>query len=685
MSLLAEVQFGREICGDLGFAEEREWLVTNGLGGYASGTVAGTATRRYHALLVAALQPPAKRTVLVNGLDESVRYLESTYSLATNRWASGSISPRGYLHIESFHLEGTKPVWRYALADALLEKRVWMKQGEHCTYIQYTLVRASAPIDIEGKVLLNYRDFHSTTQSDARPFRVEPVPGGLRVVASETAVPFFLKSASAEWSAQHEWYRDFYLPAEHKRGLDDHEDRFFGAQFRSRLQLGDSLTIVLSIEESVELDGEQARSQQSNDDLTLYRVWQAQHARLCSSPADDEPGWLWQLVLAADQFIVRRPVSGQPDGKTILAGYPWFSDWGRDTMIALPGLTLALGRPEVARDILLGYAQYVDRGMLPNTFPDAGEAPQYNTVDATLWYFEAARKYFEATQDLAFVQELFPVLAGIIDAHVNGTRYGIKVDPSDALLFAGTPEVQLTWMDAKVGDWVVTPRTGKAVEVNALWVNALHTIANFAHVLLRPSEGYERLAEKAARAFPKFWNPERDCCFDVIDTPAGTNDASLRPNQVFAVSLPVSPLSPAQQKGIVDAVASHLLTSHGLRSLAPNEAGYKGRYAGGPRERDSAYHQGTVWGWLLGPFALAHHRVYHDPALAQSFLEPLGRTITAGGLGTLGEVFDGDPPFAPGGCIAQAWTVGELFYAWQSLSAAISPAQVQAATQAQSR
>jgi len=682
VSLLAEIQFGREVCGNLEIAESREWLVTNGLGGYASGTVAGTATRRYHGLLVAALQPPGKRTVLVNGTDDSVRYLEATYSLATNRWMSGFISPNGYLQIEGFHLEGLKPVWRYALADALLEKRVWMKQGENTTYVQYTLVRASAPIELEGKVLVSDRDFHSTTRGQTGPLSIDMVDQGLRVIVFEGAAPFYLKSSAASWTPQNEWYRDFFLPAERARGLDDHEDRLYAAQFQSRLQVGDSLTIVFSTEANADLDGEQARALQSTHEWRLFQDWQAQYAKTCASAPDEEPSWLWQLVLAADQFIVCRSSPGDGEGKTVIAGYPWFSDWGRDTMIALPGLTLSPGRPELARGVLLGYARFVDQGMLPNTFPDAGAAPQYNTVDAALWFFEAARKYFEATQDLAFVQELFPTLASVIDFHVHGTRYNIKVDPADALLSAGTSEVQLTWMDAKVGDWVVTPRTGKAVEVNALWINALHTMANFAHVLLRPSEGYERLAEKATRNFQRFWNAERQCCFDVIDTPSGTPDPAIRPNQIFAVALPVSPLSLEQQKGIVDTVAQHLLTSHGLRSLAPGEPGYKGHYGGGLRERDSAYHQGTAWGWLLGPFALAHYRVYHDAAEAQSYLEPLGRAIASYGLGTLGEIFDGDAPFAPSGCIAQAWSVGEVFWAWQMLSAAIALAHAQSASHA---
>jgi predicted glycogen debranching enzyme len=337
-------------------------------------------------------------------------------------------------------------------------------------------------------------------------------------------------------------------------------------------------------------------------------------------------------------------------------------------MVALPGLTLATGRAEVAKQILLAFSRYVDGGMLPNNFPDAGGQPEYNTVDAALWYFESLRQYFEYAQDLAALQKLFPVLAEIIDAHVKGTRYNIHVDAADGLLFAGGPGLQLTWMDAKIGDCVVTPRTGKPVEVNALWINALETMAQFARLLGKPGEGYEILAAKAAKSFQKFWNAERGCCYDVIGVPGVGNDSSLRPNQIFAVSLPGNLLTLEQQRSVVDVCARHLLTSHGLRSLAPGEPGYTGHYGGGPRDRDGAYHQGTVWGWLLGPFALAHFRVHQDREAALRFLEPLGRQIYTSGLGTLSEIFDGDAPFTPRGCIAQAWTVAEVLRAWQELA-----------------
>jgi predicted glycogen debranching enzyme len=655
----ATVKFGREVCGNFEAAETREWLVTNGIGGFASGTIAGSMTRRYHGLLVAALRPPVGRTHLVAGLDEAVRYGGAEYPLATHHWASGAIDPKGFQNIESFRLDGMTPVWTYALADALLEKRVWMRQGENTTYIQYRLIRGSASLEMELKTLVNYRDFHSSTHAGDWRMKIEPVENGVVIQAFDGATPFYLKCAGASCEPRHEWYRDCFLPVEKERGLDDHEDHLFAAVFRTKLKVGANITFAATTEAKAMLDGEAARAKRREHEAMLMKDWQAEKQK-CDAEC---PSYLPQLVLAADQFIVKRSLPEQPDGRSIIAGYHWFGDWGRDAMIALPGLTLATGRADVARQILLAFAGYVDGGMLPNNFPDAGGKPEYNTVDAALWYFEAVRQYFAATRDAKTLERLFPVLAGMIDAHVEGTRYNIHVDPPDGLLYAGGPGVQLTWMDAKVGDWVVTPRIGKPVEVNALWINALETIAGFARLLGRPSGGYEKLSAKAQKHFQKFWNAERDCCFDVIDAPGIGNDAALRPNQIFSVSLPVSPLTEEQQKSVVDVCAQHLLTSYGLRSLEPGEPGYQGHYSGGPRDRDAAYHQGTVWGWLLGPFVLAHLRVYGDRTEAMRFLEPLGISVHMYGLGTLGEIFEGGAPFTPHGCIAQAWTVGEVLRA----------------------
>jgi len=660
----AEIQFGREICGDLDSAESREWLVTNGIGGYASGTVAGSQTRRYHGLLVAALRPPVGRTQLVSAVDEIVHYAGMDYSLATHRWASGALEPKGFLLVEDFHLEGTTPVWSYALADALLEKRIWMRRGENTTYVQYTLVRGSRVLDLDLKALVNYRDFHSLTRAGDWRMKIEPVEHGIKVQAFDGATPFYLKSDAGTCEPRHEWYLGCYFGEETARGLDDREDRLFAALFRATLQVGASVTLVATTEANALLDGETTAAERANREMKLFTAWQEKNEALTA----EAPSWLWQLILAADQFIVRRSLPEEPDGRSIIAGYHWFGDWGRDTMIALPGLTLATGRTEVAKQILLTFSRYVDGGMLPNNFPDAGGKPEYNTVDAALWYFESVRQYFASTQDTATLEKLYPVLAGMIDAHVKGTRYNIHVDPADGLLFAGVPGVQLTWMDAKIGDWVVTPRMGKPVEINALWVNTLETMAQFARLLGKPGEGYEILAAKATKSFQKFWNAERGCCYDVIGVPGMGNDGALRPNQIFAVSLLGNLLTQEQQKSVVDVCARQLLTSHGLRSLAPGEPGYAGHYGGSPRDRDAAYHQGTVWGWLLGPFALAHLRVYKDREAALRFLEPLGRQIYASGLGTLNEIFDGDPPFTPRGCIAQAWTVAEVIRAWQKLA-----------------
>jgi predicted glycogen debranching enzyme len=660
----AEIQYGREICGDLAAAESREWLVANGIGGYASGTIAGSQTRRYHGLLVAARQPPVGRTPMVSAIDEIVHYAGEDFSLATHRWASGAVEPKGFLLLEDFRLEGSTPVWTYALSDALLEKRIWMRQGENTTVIQYTLLRGSSALEIDLKALVNYRDFHSLTQAGDWRMNITPVEHGVQVQAFDGATPFYLKSSASSCEPQHEWYIGYYYSEEAERGLSDREDHLFAALFRAKLEPGSSVTVVVSTEAAASLDGETARAEQANHDVKLFQAWQAKNEDL----GGEAPSWLWQLILAADQFIVKRSLPEEPEGRSIIAGYHWFGDWGRDTMIALPGLTVTTGRAGIARQILLAFSRYVDRGMLPNNFPDAGGKPEYNTVDAALWYFESIRQYFGATQDAVTLQKLFPILASMIDSHMAGTRYDIHVDPGDGLLYAGSPGVQLTWMDAKIGDWVVTPRTGKPVEINALWINALETMAGFARLLAKPADPYEKLAAKAKQSFQHFWNPDRNCCFDVIDSPGIGNDASLRPNQIFGVSLAVSPLTPQQQKSVVDICARHLLTSHGLRSLAPGEVGYTGHYGGSPRDRDAAYHQGTVWGWLLGSFALAHYRVYRDRQVALGFLQPLGRQIYASGLGTLSEIFDGDAPFAPRGCIAQAWTVAEVLRAWHAIA-----------------
>ncbi len=653
------IQFGREVCGDLDPAEMREWLITNGLGSYASGTVAGLLTRRYHGLLVAALKPPVDRTLLLTKLDDMVLYGDRYYPLHTNRWANNTVSPCGYRHIERFSLDGTIPTWRYACGDALLEKRIWMQPGENTTYVYYQLIRGSQPLTLTLKAMVNYRDHHSSTQARSWRMTIVPIDHGLCVAAYPEAVQLQIMSDRAEATPMHDWYYGFHLAAERQRGLNNLDDNLHAGTFQVTLQPGETVTFAASTERKPKLDGEQALKLRHAYEHKLIGIWRS------SRPAEakEANSFVNQLVLAADQFIVSRSTPEEPTGKTVIAGYPWFSDWGRDTMISLPGLALCTGRPEIARSILRTFARFVDQGMIPNRFPDAGEVPEYNTVDATLWFFEAVRAYYAATDDDDLVEELFPALSEIIDWHCRGTRFNIHLDPADGLLYAGEKGVQLTWMDAKVGDWVVTPRIGKPIEVNALWYNALRTMAHLSRLAGKPHQEYEAIADRALARFSRFWNERLGYCYDVLDGPQG-DDSALRPNQIFAVSLPESPLTPSQQKGVVDACGRSLLTSHGLRSLAPDDPAYQGKYGGNARQRDGAYHQGTVWGWLIGPYALAHLRVYNNPSKARELLEPMVNHLNIHGLGSCSEIFEGDAPFSPRGCTAQAWTVAEVLRAW---------------------
>jgi predicted glycogen debranching enzyme len=647
--------WGRAVCGNLAVAETREWLVTNGIGGYAAGTIAGLHTRRYHGLLIAALTPPLGRTLLVTKFDETATLDGREYPVAANRWTGGVVDPTGFQHLERFHLEGTTPVWTFACANALLEKRVWMQQDANTTYVRYHLRRATSPVTLAITALVNYRDHHSDTQAGTWRMRIEPVEHGLRVAAFDGAMPFYLLSDHAEAIPQHTWHRHLFLRLESDRGLAAQEDHLRAGLFRVTLQPGDTVTLVASTDPTPRLDGAATWAEQLAYERQL----------IAGSGHGTAPDWVHQLILAADQFVVRRALPDDPAGSTVIAGYPWFGDWGRHTMISLPGLTLTTRRSRIARYILRTFARFVDQGMLPNCFPDAGEAPEYNTVDATLWYLEAIRAYHVATGDDDLLRELFPVLQESIAWHLRGTRYHIHVDPADGLLSAGEPGVQLTWMDARVGGRVITPRTGKAVEVNALWYNGLRVMAAIARHLGKSPELYHALADQAEAGFARFWSEERGYLYDVIDGPEG-NDATLRPNQLLAVSLAHSPLNGGRRWAVVDVCARHLLTSHGLRSLAPGSPGYAGHYGGDPGRRDGAYHQGTVWAWLIGPFVSAHLRVYRDPALARSYLLPLVQHLADHGVGSIGEIFDGDPPFAPNGCFAQAWSVAELLRAWQA-------------------
>ncbi|MDT3778094.1 amylo-alpha-1,6-glucosidase [Nitrospira sp. MA-1] len=638
-------------------AERREWLVTNGIGGFASGTVAGSLTRRYHGLLMAALKPPLGRTLLVSKLEETVKYREQTVQLSTNHWDGGTIAPTGFLYLERFRLEGTTPVWTFAIADTQLEKRIWMEPGENTTYVRYTLIRGTLPVRLNLHAFINHRDYHGTTLDTLPEFSTTPVPHGLQILPAGGS-PFILSASEGLVESVSTWFHNYHLPLERERGLPDREHHLHIGTWSLDLKPGEQMTWMASI-----------RLKPSRPAASCFESRRRHETALLQSESTTKhshsngPAWIQQLTLAADQFIASRPLSPNDTGHTIIAGYHWFGDWGRDTMISLPGLTLPTKRFDIARSILSTFAQYADQGMLPNRFPEEGEAPEYNSVDATLWYVEAVRQYVDASDDHAFLKTIFPVLVEMLAWYRKGTRFGIGMDPADHLLHAGETGVQLTWMDAKIGDWVVTPRIGKPIEINALWYQAWLTLGQLAKTLKEPHEEFLQTAKAIHASFQRFWDEPLHRCYDVLDGPHG-HDPAPRPNQLFAVSLPHSPLTYKQQHAVVDYCAQHLYTTYGLRSLGQDDSQYVGQYEGDIRQRDRAYHQGTVWGWLLGPFVLAHFRVYHNAEVALSHLVPMAHHLNDYGLGTLGEIFDGQPPFAPQGCIAQAWTVAEILRAW---------------------
>ncbi len=649
------IRFGKETCGDLDAALRREWLETNGLGGFASSTMIGLNTRRYHGLLVAATRPPVGRLVLLSKLEETLFIEGHPVDLSANRYP-GAVHPQGFRYLKEFRLDPF-PVFTYDVEGIEIEKTVFMIHSENSTVVQYELKKNNhlerpKTIWLELKPLIAFRDYHSTThENGALNPALQEEPGLTAITPYDGLPTLYLAHNAAQVRKTGDWYRNFEYDAERERGLDFAEDLFNPCVLRFDLRARRQVAVIASTERRDVAQAAEYRLAEITRRRSLVR----------SSPLEDD--FVNSLAAAADQYVVARG-----DQKTVIAGYHWFSDWGRDTMIALPGLTLPTGKHAIARSILRTFAQNVDQGMLPNRFPDAGEKPEYNTVDATLWFLEAARAYLAYTGDLDFVRnELYPVFADIIKWHVRGTRYGIKVDAS-GLLSSGEQSVQLTWMDAKVGDWVVTPRRGKPVEIQALWYNALHIMEDLARTFGDEAgqKRYNNMATLASWSFNRqFWNEQAGCLFDV--TNGAPSDRSIRPNQIFAVSLKHSMLSAERAKAVVEKVREHLLTPYGLRSLAPSDPQYRGRYTGGPAERDGGYHQGTVWPWLMGPFITAYIRVNGDSDASRrqsaEWLAPLKARLADGGLGHIAEIFDGDAPQRPCGCIAQAWSVAEVLRA----------------------
>jgi predicted glycogen debranching enzyme len=642
--------------------------VTNGLGGYACGTVALANTRRYHAFLMASLAPPVQRTLLVAKVDIAVEYLDHTVALTSNEFEGGVISPNGFVQLESFSVFESIPTWRFCVADALLEVRIFMAQGANTSYMAFEALRSSASMRLTLKPYVTFRDYH--TQNRGAPelslqASADQCTIGTPAGASAGNSAFRLIANGGDFKSAAEWYWNFRHREEAQRGLDAVEDLFLPGSFSLRLDPGTTQHFIATAEPGTPAPGADVEKSILSDGKTLS-------TRLPKTA----PPWIRTLARASDQFIVRRGEAAA-NAATLIAGYPWFADWGRDTMISLPGLATILGRYDITANILRTFASFIDCGMLPNRFPDSGESPEYNTADATLWMFHALDDYCQANRDPKLLSDLFPALVSIIHAHVNGTRFGIHVDAADGLLHTGQPGTQLTWMDAKNGDHAFTPRIGKAVEINALWINALNVMARFAARLHKIAEKNlcESLLSRAAKSFGRFWNEERGCLYDVIDVD-GTQalDDRIRPNQILAISLPFCPLPEAQMRSAVDLCSRELLTSYGLRTLSPREPGYIGTYAGNAWQRDAAYHMGTVWAWLLGPFVRAHYRVHRDARFALGLLEPMAQHVAGACIGTISEIFDGDAPHTARGCFAQAWSVAEILRSWIYLERKLSKA-----------
>ncbi|MGE5645713.1 MAG: amylo-alpha-1,6-glucosidase [Acidobacteriota bacterium] len=632
-----------------------EWLVTNGLGGYASGTVAGSATRRYHGLLVAALPAPLGRVVMLSDLTEELllpdhRVLPLAGALA------------------EFGLEAGLPVWTYDAGGFTVQKRLWMPHQQNTVHLNYRLMSG------EGAVCLELRP---SVLRRPQPYTLN-VSGDQYELASGDGpeLRMLLYGAAGEFTTGPEERETTYLAEQH-RGYDDRGELWSPGFFRADLTQELDVTLAASTESweimrALRPEG----ALRAERDRRLFLIAQAD--------ANAREGMPAELVLAADQFIITpagrvedaaRARAAGDEVRTVIAGYHWFTDWGRDTMISLEGLALVTGRSNEAGWILRTFAHYIRDGLIPNMFPEGEKEGLYHTADATLWFFHALNRYLGATGDRTTLRLLLPKLKQVVAKHIAGTRFGIGVDPADGLLRQGAEGFQLTWMDAKVGDWVVTPRRGKTVEINALWYNALVLLAGWVREVegAEAARAYEEQAARARESFnARFWYEPGGYLYDVVDGENG-DDASCRPNQVLAISLDNPALDPARWEAVLHVVEERLLTPYGLRTLAPGSPDYKARYYGDPRARDAAYHQGTVWPWLIGPFIDAWIKARpEDRAGARRFLEGFEPALGMACIGSISEIYDAEPPYTPRGCIAQAWSVAEVLRAWVKTAAPAS-------------
>jgi len=653
---------------------DTEWLLTNGLGGYASGTASGVPTRRYHGLLVAALPAPLGRVVMFDQLEACIRLTNGqavrlTGAEPTSR-ASATERPGP---LEAFELEHGLPYWRYRVQDVVLEQRIVLLHRQNTVQIQYRQVAGSETVYLELRPSLHFRSYDQAVSDVLDEPYALTIAGDQYEVAPGGGLPplrWLLHGEGAELLVDRETIHHVFYSSEASRGYDSYGALWSPGRFTAQLSPGRAATLVASTE-----------SWETMGALGPKEAFAAERERrrrlLAVAAPEAREGFGAELVQAADQFLIepagrvadtaRLHASGD-EVRTVIAGYHWFTDWGRDTMISLEGLTLPTGRATEAGFILRTFAHYVRDGLIPNMFPDGSTQGLYHTADASLWFFHALDRYLQATGEHETLRLILPVLLDIVDHHQRGTRFGIGVDPKDGLLHQGAEGYQLTWMDAKVDDWVVTPRRGKAVEINALWYNALCLLAGWVEQEagdLNRAQSLREAAGQVRESFNRrFWYDQGGYLYDVVDGERG-DDPACRPNQLFAISLPHPVLDEARWKPVLDVCEAKLLTPVGLRSLAPDHPDYQPRYDGNLRARDAAYHQGTVWAWLIGPFVDAWMKVHpDDPAQARRFLDGFARHLGEACLGSISEIFDAEPPYTPRGCIAQAWSVAEVLRCW---------------------
>ena len=655
----------------------REWLVTNGLGGYASGTIPGAITRRYHGLLIAALPAPHGRMVMWSHVSEFLRFgPKDVVSLGGEEHAGGQLDLQGADFLREFRLEDGLPVWTYHVRDLVLEKSVLLPHLQNTVHVSYRVLTGEKRARLELRPAFHFRHHEAPVDvGTAGPYKLTSVGDRYEIAAprGRALPPLRMKvcDCASAFTISAKKLRQVVYRTEQSRGYAHEGDLWSPGFFHVDLEETDSATLVGSTEEwdIVEVLG-------PNNALAAE---QERRARLLQGAVPkarrDFPA---ELIFAADQFVITpagrfeeaaRAHAAGDEVRTVIAGYHWFTDWGRDTMISLEGLTLLTGRWLEAGYILRTFAYYIRDGLIPNMFPDGAREGVYHTADATLWFFHALGRYLERTKDFNTLELLLPSLIDIAEHHLRGTRFNIHVDPNDGLLAQGEAGYQLTWMDAKMDDWVVTPRRGKAVEINALWYNALCLLANWLRETGEETSAkrYDKWAEKARASFnQRFWFAEGGYLYDVVDVDGGSDrDASCRPNQLFAISLDHPVLNPAHWRSVVEIAEKKLVTPVGLRSLSPDDPNYKPIYGGDLRSRDGAYHHGTVWAWLIGPFIDAWLKVHpHDRSAARKFLERFPEHLNDAGIGTISEVFDAREPHNAGGCVAQAWSIAEVLRGW---------------------